>query len=545
MAKKSKKKNVEVNTAKKKDFGFFLGIVGNILLWAALIGYFVIMPFYLSDGYKSVSTDKFNCYMFISKWAGIIIGGFVVLYFALWGMTREEIKVYKPLWKMDLSVLAFIVLMAVSHAFSDYKAVGTKADGNFYYEGSLWGTSGWYMGLMTMLVAVGMYFAVSRFFKFTKLVFIPIVACGMVQFIWGILNRYGIYPIDMTDASISYLATLGNINWFCGYATIIVPILLGLFWSERRNLFRILYGIGLYISFVMVIVNGSDSGIVALAVTMFALMLFSIKDAKKLVGFSDAMLVFSLSSITVFALDKLYPGVRNYEASLTEVLAKGYIGFGLLMVFLVVRFFASLCVLGKCKLPDGFVKKGARIFLIIAGAGVFLSVLLITVNTLTNGALPLIGKNPLFLFTDDWGSKRGATWKSGWYTFRDISFIKKLIGVGPDCFFFALVRIEDAFNCATASFGSARLTNAHNEILTLLVNNGIFGTLAFVSMVVFSIKASVKELDKKPYFITFILVTVMYLANNVFSFEQITSTPLYIMMLGILGAAVVREYQEG
>ena len=55
-----------------------------------------------------------------------------------------------------------------------------------------------------------------------------------------------------------------------------------------------------------------------------------------------------------------------------------------------------------------------------------------------------------------------------------------------------------------------------------------------------SVKASFKAAKENPEYICFALAVISYLANNVFSFQQITNTPFIFLVLGIEGAALVR-----
>ncbi|MBR6003378.1 MAG: O-antigen ligase family protein [Lachnospiraceae bacterium] len=527
---------------KKKNLGFWFGIIGTILLAASLISYFVILPLYMHDGLIMLVTYKYRCLMTISKYSAIFIGAFVLIYFALWGMNSEEIKQFKPLSKVDIFMLSFMVVSVISYFASPHKNIGINDErDSFFYEGPLWGTKGWCIGLVLILVMVGMYFATSRFFKYTHLIWIPILVATMAIFVMGICNRYDYYPIEIKGANASFLSTLGNINWFAGYQSVLTPIYYGLFLNAKNKIVKVILGISVFLADMLILLNGSDSIVFAFAITMFALLLISLKSEEKMADFCDLMLLFVAAEFGVMILDLILKGKRTMDWGIEEVFVKGPIPFILLILVLALRFYVSLCRLQRAKYPEVIKEKGSKIILICAGAVLALYVLLLIINTKTGGALPVIGRNKFFIFNEKWGSNRGATWLCGWYAFKDLKFIHKFIGIGPDMFYKAVYDSPQGADLANFVFSEQRLTNAHNELLTLLVNLGLFGLVSFVGLSVSGIKLFIEKAKENKYMLMFALSMIMYLSNNLFSFEQITNTPFYFFVIGIGAAAVVKE----
>lgn len=527
---------------KKRTWGNWLGIIGTVLIAISLIAYFTIFPLYMHDGLTLLVTYKFKCLMAISKYSAIAIGAFVLIYFATWGMNSEEIRQFKLLAKLDIFMLLFLVTAVISYFASPYKNIGINAErDSFFYEGPLWGTKGWCIGLVLILVMVGMYFAASRFFKYTHLIWIPILVVTIAIYLLGICNRYDFYPVDIKGANASFLSTLGNINWFAGYQSVLTPVYIGLFLIAKNKVLKVLLGIGVYLANMMVILNGSDSIVFAYAVIMFALFLISLNDEKAMGDFCNVMLLFVAAGFTIMILDTVFKGKKTMDWGFGEIFVKGPVPFILLILFVALRFYFSLCKLNKAKYPNIIKEKGAKISLIIAGAVVTLYVLLLIINTKTNGALPLIGESKIFIFDDDWGSNRGATWMCGCLAFKDLKFVNKIIGVGPDMFYKAVYESPKAIALSELSFGDQRLTNAHNELITILVNLGVLGLFSFIGMCVSGIKLFLDKAKENKYMVMFALSMIMYLANNVFSFEQITNTPFFFFVIAIGASAVVKE----
>lgn len=532
----SSNKNRKKSSTGKKSFGFYLNNLGNILLWCVLLAFFLILPLYFKNGYELIATNKYKCLMIISKYAVFIVGGFSLIYFSLWGMNKDERKKFKPLFETDVFILAFIIIAVISHLFSDYKAVGEKGD-FWFYEGSLWGTSGWYMGLMTLLPLVGMYFAASRFLKYDRRIWIPVIFVSSLIFLWGILNRYEIYPIEMEYQSSAFISSLGNINWFAGYESVIAPISFGLYFSSEKPLTKGILIVPVVIADLAILLNGSDSAVFGYCVMSVVLLLVSIGINGGFRRFLELQIMFTGAGLFICIEDLLFPGVKNYSSGFADVFCKGA---SAVFFFCISVLLAVVCIVFEEK--GKAVSKDAREKLpIIVGIAVAilvaLFVLLIIINTLSKGVIA--GTGSIFYFNGDWGSARGATFTTGVYTFEGMNFWKKLIGAGPDCFYFAQKDCTKAYDYAVGYFDGSRLTNAHCEFLTLLVNVGIFGALSFVGICAASIKSYVKRITDNPELIIFVLSIVYYLSNNLFSFEQVTSTPFLFLMLGIGGAALV------
>ncbi|MCI8696545.1 MAG: hypothetical protein HFH99_07155 [Lachnospiraceae bacterium] len=120
---------------------------------------------------------------------------------------------------------------------------------------------------------------------------------------------------------------------------------------------------------------------------------------------------------------------------------------------------------------------------------------LIAANTLRPGILGGLSSYPLFTFSEDWGSLRGATWKAGFMCFAEQDVLHKIVGAGPDSMWEAISRhgSMELRNMVQDKFNNLHLTNAHNEWLTVLVNTGILGVIGYVGMMVGGIRSFLGE----------------------------------------------------
>lgn len=109
----------------------------------------------------------------------LVLGAFVVLA-VLWQRIRGE-RTTKRTWKKtDVFMLLYLVSAIFSYGISPCR------------EDVLLGYPGWYMGLVTQGLLVGIYFAVSRYYDGSRSIWwIAGITAGIVALI-GLLNRLDI-----------------------------------------------------------------------------------------------------------------------------------------------------------------------------------------------------------------------------------------------------------------------------------------------------------------------------------------------------------------
>lgn len=56
---------------------------------------------------------------------------------------------------------------------------------------------------------------------------------ALLVFGLGLLNRFDVYPIASLRGDRSFISTLGNINWYCGFLAVFLPVGMGLLIRTR------------------------------------------------------------------------------------------------------------------------------------------------------------------------------------------------------------------------------------------------------------------------------------------------------------------------
>ena len=137
-------------------------------------------------------------------------------------------------------------------------------------------------------------------------------------------------------------------------------------------------------------------------------------------------------------------------------------------------------------------------------------------------------------FDDSWGTHRGFMWIRAVYIYIDLNIIEKIFGTGPDTF----KSVMDAYgyNKELMVFKGETTDCAHNVYLNYLVTLGFAGAVSYLTAVVSSIVRCVKNALKNRYALIFGGSVLCYGLQSVVNIDQPITTPLFILMIGILEA---------
>ena len=89
------------------------------------------------------------------------------------------------------------------------------------------GENGWYCGCIMQLLAVFYYFVFRKEERWDRYCRICLYLASGLAFSFTVLNRFLIFPLPFMRDDSLFVSTLGQINWFCGYASILLPYAMG------------------------------------------------------------------------------------------------------------------------------------------------------------------------------------------------------------------------------------------------------------------------------------------------------------------------------
>lgn len=577
--------------------------IQTVLLWALrgisffyLIMMGVVLPFYYhpETSYMTIGSGKAEFY---NKWAfgtAKAAGVFLLLYlltasvrqFLLWKKDSSRKTGGASLWMAmktgcqnfwqsltgtELFAVCYIAALCISYLLTDYP------------EFAKMGADGWNMGFWPQILFLFFFLLLERTLTtgMAKAGIGMMLSASTVVFLLGLLNRYGVNPLHMESSGPGFISTIGNINWYCGYWSVLFPVCCGIFLFREKVLpgsksaqqapvsvlYRVLpvfSGIAVVIGFATGVSQGSDSGLLVLAAMTLILGCFAGKEKEGLRHFIELLLLFCVSLTGLFALQHLFPERNKYQTAGYLFLTEKPWGliFGVLLLclyfFLFIR--KNNCANGWTKTVEnhcdnkltGTADRGIvwtyRAWQILTGlsaAALVLYIGLLTFNTTHPGVIPALDGNALFTFNTSWGSSRGATWSIGIHTFLAQNFGHRLFGVGPDSMAAYLYQSDNSTLLAEvrATFGDKRLTNAHGEWITVLVNTGLMGLLSFAAMII-SVVGTLFSRKQKTLAKACGLAVLCYTLHNIFSFEQMMNISQMYLVMGIGMAMAQKEERD-
>ncbi len=510
---------------------------GNLFTTAYLFLMFGVYPLYMNQGYEDIGKAKYRFFIYSSLAAAGILAciGFMLFVQNICGrLKRRETHLiqWEHLSVTDLFVMMYVTEIVLSYRFSDYR------------EEALWGTEGWYIGLITLVTLCVLYFLISRLWDKRELIWYIALAVSGIVFMIGILDRFSIHFIPLKVRQPSFISTLGNINWFCGYLSVLTPLGVCEFlfqgqdeWGPYSKKKKFIYGIYTMIAFMAGFCQGSSSIFLFWTALFYMLLWVAVK---KKAWFSDYFLLLSMwgfSAQLVRTMRIIMPDRYNYDtdnlcAYLTDSGLTLVVGIAALVVYIFLcrkeqRFFDSNSQKIIHKIMTG---------LLISGVLLWLTVSVIN----TRAGIPGLEQMEIFLFNDAWGNGRGTAISVGFQMYREMPVLHKLFGAGPDCFSVYAYSLPEAAAQIRDTFGNNRLTNAHNELLTGLVNTGILGVSLYIGIFLSFIKRCMKRGDEDSFFYALAVCMICYFAHNLISFAQVLNLPFLFLILGMGEAAACR-----
>lgn len=415
-------------------------------IWIPMV--FVVMTFYMDDAYFNLLGSK--AYIFLMMSFAYVICFLVA--------EREKPIVVqvpvanKPVEKkgkcnfLDLMVLAFVVIAIISTIGSPYPM------------DAFTGSYGWAVGCLYIVVLGIIYYIVSRNMKWQMWMYWVIVASATIVFLWAITDEFymdifGMHHGIEEEVAYNYLASIGNNNWFAGYWSMIVPFFV--FGLRKGPLWQnVLIGAGLAVSVFAGINCRADSLFIGLGVILTLSLLRAIGEKEK--GFYTGI-AWVIIGLTIGLAKIIRDKVHMIEIdSVSLRFMNSQIWAVIVVVGILLLFMRDFKRKNMMRLPV------LILGLILVGVGVY---------------------QQAKEFGPEWGTLRGENWMVAAEAFADANLLRKILGVGPDCY-------GHVYRLYT---GSSWVRNAHNEYLQYLVTMGIFGLLAYMGIYV----ASFTELLKK------------------------------------------------
>lgn len=550
-----KNKHYSLNKTIKVDSGsgrLMTGITSAFLLYML-----VIYPLALHDHYFDITYTKYTVFkvgviLFAVIWAmGLVI---VLTGINAGGMkgrhaggnvkvgTMDKLKavICDGVYGTDICMVLFFISGVMSFIMAEDK------------KNAFTGAQGRYCGLAFMILIFIMYIIVSarvsNMEKMWSLISMVFVLVSSVTFIIAILQNIGFDPFKLLDGINRkqrniYVSTFGNIDIFGSFICIALPLFMGLYVTEKSNIKRIVYGIGVFAGFMAFIPANADVVFAGVGAAIIAV-LFATVYMERVDRLFELVMLGSGGYLGMVLLRKL---VGTNGAKITGFNRLSEHPALLVIIFAVALFIRVIIQVyinenkdeiyinkNKSEVYINKQKDRTDIKLIIVLAVVLISGIAVIIYGIKNNLA-------MFDFNDKWGSYRGYIWRRVTGLYGELPFVQKIFGHGNES-----IRslMDDRFYDEMLQVTGTVYDNAHNEYLQYLVTQGLFGMLSYGGVVVTAVIAGVKKIKKSPYILGLLLAVVSYGVQAIFNVNQCITTPYMFIMTAMLIGMCRRASEE-
>lgn len=394
-------------------------------------------------------------------------------------------------------------------------------------------------GLINILLYSLSFIFVSTFLKFEKrqinyfaisaLIFSSICVAQYFGF-----NPFNMYQDGIGTHNVSFMGTIGNVDFISAYYTIVLTISLVtyLFASEKKlqsfiNLTAVTMGM-----FIFQIID-VQSGVVAFMAVAALLAPYILLSGET---FSKTLVV--LAGIVVgFLVDQVINLKYIYETK--KLVFDWQINrLGIAMAICVVLLLILAFILKK---KDYYLLHQRRRILIIYGLmllAVVGAVVVLYVKDFNIGILHEIHDILHGNFKDEYGTYRVFLWK------RALKLVEEapIIGTGSDTF---AIRFMSKYTSDVAALGKLTINDtAANVYLTILVNTGVLGLISVVILVLSQVFKLLKTalsgklhddiVHGNTYYYILSMGVLAYAVQDFFNLWVVIVTPIYFVTMGML-----------
>lgn len=480
----------------------------SVLCYVMII---LIMPFYFENGYFNMIEAKAR---FLWVTGVILFLAITVCYISgiiyriykngISGISKENTiqNIKNKLSMLDISIFLFLCSSICSGFVSKMP------------KEAFWGNGGWSMGILTIGILVVMYFFISENIVLHLYMIVIAILSSLIIYVMGVLHSFHVDVFrlhqEISDNYDNYISTIGNVNWYVGYLSIMFPMGCFLYLTGRNRWMKFLLFIYVNLGFYNVIICKSDGIILGLSSSFLVMGYFLMKHKSSIEDFVKLILSFSVIMGIVFLILTFYPGeyVQIDGIFMLIIQKKLWLITGIGALF-------ALCFLKTDILKNITLK----VKLTELEQNIVLSILFIAI-----GMVVLICE--ISIFEDGWGTGRGLLWICTYNLFSNFKWIYKLFGCGCDCF-------GIAFLSKYSSYVDGIYLNAHNEFLQYLVTMGFFGLFSYGMIWISVGKMFIQK--KEKYIIDWMLFSgiIGYLGQSVVNNPQAFNYAVLFLMLAL------------
>lgn len=508
--------------------------ITSTLMTIYVLFYLCVFPLATHDKYFDILDFRFKLYWIPTLIYGILFLVLGIFYLitdkrenggALTAKLKENLKwnaLKTKLTKTDICFIALIFIMTLSVLFADYQ-----------YE-ALWGSRGRFNGLVLWLMFFIAYWLVTRFYHFKKWHLYAYLIAACLPEIWGITDFFlmDLFHFHVGAAAnyiYTFVSSVGNINTYTNMVALHLGASAALLVLAKGKWETILAGISLVIASFAIIMGISDNGILA-AGAVFAFLPFAAWESRQnIVRYFIALSTFVTGIIVTAQLTIGRATMADCDGgSVFVTIGKTTAGIILMIVLWVLTIILMLVFRKATDQEEKSTRCAKRGWAILVALGVVIVLAVFIDTNRGNHADIWAPYQNILIFSDTWGTGRGVNWRFAWeYFTKEAGLLKKLIGNGPDTYFIITM---DYFKHAMREAGYGIFDSAHNEYIEYLTTIGILGTLAYLGVIVTSLRQMSKN-SKNRFAIACGFAVLAYAVQAIVNIAIPITTPILMMLL--------------
>ena len=517
--------------------------IASFLMAIYVLFYLCVFPLATHEKYFDILDFRFKLYWIPTLIYGIIFLVLAICYLisdkhsnggALIAKLKEKLKrnvLKTKLTKTDICFIALIFIMILSVVFADYQ-----------YE-AIWGSLGRFNGLVLWLMFFIAYWLVTRFYHFKKWHLYAYLIAACLPEIWGItdfflLDLFHFHEGAAANYIYTFASSVGNINTYTNMVALHLGTSAALLVLARGKWETILAGISLIIASFAIIMGISDNGILAAGAVFAFLPFVAWEFRQNIVRYFIALSMFVTGIIVTAQLTIGRATMADCDGgSVFVTIGKTTAGITLMIALWALTVILMLVFRKATGQEEKSTRCAKRGWAILVALGMVIVLAVFIDANMGNHSDIWVPYQNILIFSDTWGTGRGINWRFAWeYFTKDASFLKRLIGYGPDTYYIITM---DRYKHAMRDAGYGIFDSAHNEYIEYLTTIGILGTLAYLGVIVTSLRQMFKK-PKNRFAVACGFAVLAYAVQAIVNIAIPITTPI-LMMLLYAGISISKE----
>ena len=481
----------------------------------------IIFPLIVdSTGFFRILECKYKAFLILSS-GYILVNIVTYLYYLL--IERKNILKGRKISKVQIFAIVFWLVNLVSCILSPYKSTANLLYGVGRGE-----------GLINITLYVVTFLLITTFGKFKRRHIMYFSISAILLNTIAILQFIGFNPLNMYQDGIgthnvSFMGTIGNVDFISALYCILITIsAFAYIYMDNNKFEKILHLVSVAMcSFILNIidVNSGKVGLLAIIMLAFPFIITCSKRLRKTLDVVNMVMIANCINVIMNT---------QYHYDIAKIVLDFQFNY---IVFLFIVVIVILTILSKMlKNVDYDVSSNKKIIrntylLYVVGALVIVAFFYFV--DLKIGMLSEIHEILHGNLKDEYGTFRVFLWR------RTLKLVKDypILGSGSDTF---AIRFMSRFSDDVASIGEYTINDtAANVYLTMLINIGVVGLIAYLGLLFYSFKEvlnfkSKNLVEENKEKMVILSAITCYIIQDFFNLWVVIITPIFWCTLALL-----------